>query len=97
MRIVAKRTLREFCETHPDAEQPLLTWYKTTERAAWQTPSDVKAYYGNASILANNRVCFNIAGNKYRLIVKIEYKFGLVYVRFVGTHAAYDAIDADTV
>ncbi len=97
MRIVAKRTLREFWETHPDAEQPLLTWYKMTERAAWQTPSDVKAYYGNASILANNRVCFNIAGNKYRLIVKIEYKFGLVYVRFVGTHAAYDAIDADTV
>lgn len=97
MRIVAKRTLREFWETHPDAEQPLLTWYKTTERAAWHTPSDVKAYYGNASILANNRACFNIAGNKYRLIVKIEYKFGLVYVRFVGTHAAYDAIDADTV
>jgi mRNA interferase HigB len=97
MRIIAKRTLREFWETHPDAEQPLLTWYKTTERAEWETPADVKADYGHASILANNRVCFNIAGNKYRLIVRIEYKFSLVYVRFVGTHADYDALDAETV
>ena len=97
MRIIAKRTLREFWEKHPDAEQPLLTWYKTTELAEWTTPSDVKSYYRNASILANNRVCFNVAGNKYRLIVKIEYKFSVVYVRFVGTHAEYDRIDAGTI
>jgi mRNA interferase HigB len=97
MRIIAKRTLREFWEKYPDAEQPLLTWYKITELAQWETPSDVKAYYGHASILANNRVCFNIAGNKYRLIVKIEYKFSIVYVRFVGTHSEYDSIDAGTV
>jgi mRNA interferase HigB len=94
MRIIAKRTLREFWEMHPDAEQQLQTWYKTVEVAHWETPADVKAYYGNASILANNRVCFNIAGNKYRLVVKIEYKFHTVYIRFVGTHAEYDAIDA---
>jgi mRNA interferase HigB len=97
MRIIAKRTLREFWEKHPDAEQPLLTWYKTTALAEWETPSDVKSYYGTASILANNRVCFNIAGNKYRLIVKIEYKLSVVYVRFVGTHTEYDSIDAGTV
>ena len=97
MRIIAKRALREFWEKHPDAEQPLQTWYKTTELAEWETPSDVKAYYSHASILANNRVCFNIAGNKYRLIVKIEYKFSIVYIRFVGTHAEYDAVDTETV
>lgn len=97
MRIIAKRTLRAFWEKHPDAKQPLLTWYKTTELAEWETPSDVKSYYGNASILANNRVCFNIAGNKYRLIVKNEYKFSVVYVRFVGTHTEYDSIDTGTV
>jgi mRNA interferase HigB len=72
MRIIAKRTLREFWEKHPAAEQPLQTWYTTAELAEWETPSDVKSYYGHASILANNRVCFNIAGNKYRLTVKIE-------------------------
>ena len=97
MPIIAKRTLREFWERHPDAEQPLQTWYKSTELAQWETPSDVKSDYGHASILANNRVCFNIAGNKYRLIVKIEYKFRIVYIRFVGTHAEYDAVDAETV
>ena len=97
MRIIAKRTLREFWEQHPDAKQPLQTWYKTTELAEWDRPADVKSYYAHASILANNRVCFNIAGNTYRLIVKIEYPFRLVYVRFVGTHSEYDAIDAGTV
>lgn len=97
MRLIAKRTLREFWEQHADAEQPLQTWYITTELAQWETPADVKADYGHASILANNRVCFNIAGNKYRLIVKIEYKFSIVYIRFVGTHAEYDAVDTETV
>ncbi len=94
MRIIAKRTLREFWNAYPDAQQLLQTWYQTVEDADWETPAGVKAYYGNASILADNRVCFNIAGNKYRLIVKIEYKFRTVYIRFVGTHAEYDAIDA---
>lgn len=97
MRIIAKRTLRQFWETHPDAEPSLQTWYKTVELAEWEMPADVKSYYASASILANNRVCFNIAGNKYRLIVKIEYQLRLVYIRFVGTHAEYDAIDVATV
>ncbi len=97
MRIIAKRVLREFWEHHPDAEQPLQTWYKTTELAQWGTPADVKSDYRHASILPNNRVCFNIAGNKYWLIVKIEYTFRIVYIRFVGTHAEYDAIDAATI
>jgi mRNA interferase HigB len=97
MRIIAKRTLRAFWEKHPDAEQPFQTWYRTVELAEWRRPADVKSYYGSASILANNRVCFNIAGNKYRLIVKIEYAFRIVYIRFVGTHAEYDAIDASRV
>lgn len=97
VRIIAKRPLREFWEHHPDAEQPLQTWYKTVELAQWETPADVKSDYRHTSILANNRVCFNIADNKYRLIVKIEYKFRIVYIRFAGTHAEYDVADAETV
>lgn len=69
-------------------------WYRETKRAAWRSPSDVKAAYRHASIVADNRVVFNIAGNKYRLVVKIRYDVGIIYVRFVGTHREYDAINA---
>ena len=99
MRIIAKKTLREFWEQpqYRDAEQSLKAWYKVTEAADWATPADVKAAYGNASILANHRVCFNISGNKYRLVVHINYPYRVVYIRFIGTHVAYDIIDANTV
>lgn len=99
MRIVAKRTLREFWEQpgYQDAEQPLKTWYSETSKATWRTPADVKAHYGSASILANDRVVFNIGGNKYRLIVLIRYDTHMVFIRFVGTHAAYNRIDAETI
>ena len=94
MRIIAKRTLREFWMLYPDAEQPLMAWYRAAKRADWATPADVKAQYRNASLLGNERVVFNIAGNKYRLIVAINYAFQAIYIRFVGTHSAYDKIDA---
>ena len=99
MRIIAKKTLREFWEQpqYRDAEQPLQAWYKVAEAADWTTPADVKADYGNASILEHNRVCFNIGGNKYRLIVHINYPYRVVYIRFIGTHADYDAIDVHTI
>ena len=99
MRIIAKKTLREFWEQpqYRDAEEPLKAWYKVTEAADWATPADVKAAYGNASILANHRICFNIGGNKYRLVVYLNYPYRVVYVRFIGTHVAYDTIDANTV
>jgi len=94
MRIIALKTLREFWEEHPDARQSLQAWYEDTKHAVWQSPSDIKAIYRNASIVANNRVVFNIKGNDYRLIVMVNYRFGIAYIRFIGTHTAYDRIDA---
>lgn len=97
MRIIARKALKEFWRTHPDAEQPLRAWFKTAEAADWASPDDVKTAYATASILRNNRAFFNIGGNKYRLIVKINYHYRVIYIRFVGTHAEYDRIDANTV
>src|SRR3546814_536496 len=95
MRIVTRRMLREFWEQpgRHDAEEPLKSWFKETKAADWKTPADIKAQYRSASLLANNRVVFNIAGNKYRLIVLVRYQAGAVYIRFVGTHKEYDALD----
>ena len=97
MRIIARGSLRVFWETHRDAEQPLKAWYHEAIAADWATPQDVKASYGTASIIGGNRVVFNIAGNKYRLVVRFNYPLRIGYVRFVGTHANYDRIDAEAV
>lgn len=80
-------------EEHPDAQQALQTWYTDVKQADWKTPTDIKAIYRNASIVANNRVVFNIMGNKYRLVVAVRYGYGLVYIRFIGNHQEYDKID----
>jgi len=97
VRIIAKKRLREFWEEYPDAEEPLLAWYREVEREDWDTPAKVKQKYGSASIVADNRVVFNIKGNDYRLVVKINYAYRVVYIRFVGTHAEYDEIDVEEV
>ena len=97
MNVVALGTLRRFWESHPDAEQSLKAWYDEAKAARWSTPASIKAHYGNASFVANNRVVFNIKGNTYRLIVSVAYHYQAVYVKFIGTHAEYDAIDAATV
>jgi len=97
MRIISRKILQEFWRTHADAEQPLKAWFKAAELADWSTPQVVKADYGNASLLQDNRVCFNIAGNKYRLIVKINYPYRVIYIRFIGTHGDYDKIDANQI
>jgi mRNA interferase HigB len=94
MRIIAKSTLRAFWERFRDAEEPLLAWYREAEKADWASPAKVKNQYRNASIIGDNRVVFNIKGNDYRLVVKINYGYRVVYVRFVGTHSEYDRIDA---
>lgn len=96
-RIIAKRTLKEFWEKHADAEQYLKTWYETVKQADWRNPNDVKNTYVTASILTGNRVVFNIKGNDYRLIVKFNYQRQWMFIRFVGTHAEYDRIDATTI
>ena len=97
MRIIAKRTLREFWERRPDAEEPLLAWYREVEKEDWDQPSQIKEKYRSASFVKGNRVVFNIKGNDYRLVVRINYPYRMVYVRFVGTHADYDAIDVEEV
>lgn len=97
MRVIAASTLRAFWEKHPDAEQPLKAWHEEVVSAAWTEPADIKAHYRSASVLKNRRVVFNIKGNDDRLIVAIAYKLQIVYVKFVGTHQEYDAVDAETV
>lgn len=97
MRIISRRTLREFWAKYPDAEQPLQAWYANAKRADWKTPSDVKAIYRNSSIVANNRVVFNIKGNTYHLVAAIDYQYSVVYIRFVGTHQTYNKINAATI
>jgi mRNA interferase HigB len=79
---------------HPDSEQALKAWYQEAEHASWKGPKDIKKDYPSASFLADNRVVFNIRGNKYRLIVRINYSYSMVWIRFVGTHAQYGRIDA---
>jgi mRNA interferase HigB len=97
VRIIARKTLREFWKVHPDAEEPLLAWYREVEKEDWNTPAKVKAKYRTASIVGHNRMVFNIKGNDYRLVVRINYPYRVVYIRFVGTHAEYDGIDAEEV
>ena len=94
MRIISRRALREFWEVHRDAEDALRAWYDDTRKETWATPADVKALHPKASIVGNGRVVFNIRGNAYRLIVKVDYRLRRVYVRFVGTHGEYDRVNA---
>ena len=94
MRIIAKRALRQYWEREPRAEQPLRSWYAIAAKAEWSSPMDVKHVYGTASIVGNDRVVFNIGGNRYRLVVRFDYACRLGFVRFVGTHAEYDRVDA---
>ena len=97
MRIIALSTLKAFWVGTPaylDAIEPVLAWYRHVLQADWAMPADVKGDFRNASILKGGRVVFNIAGNKYRLIVWINYAYRVVYIRFIGTHEQFDQIDA---
>lgn len=96
-RIFSKSTHREFWETYTDSEQYLKTWYDTAMNSDWKTPNDVKQTYANTSILKNSRIVFNIKGNAYRLIVKFNFEKQWLFIRFIGTHAEYDEIDADNI
>lgn len=94
MRVIAKKTLREFWQNHKDCEQQLKAWYQETSKAKWKNTKDIKREYPSASFLADNRVVFNIKGNHYRLICKINFDYQIIWIRFIGTHASYDKIDA---
>ena len=97
MRVIAKKHLIQFWAVHKSAEQPLRAWYDEAISANWQSPQDIKNQYRNASFVGNNRVVFNIKGHDYRLIVAVAYRIGVLYIKFIGSHAAYDSIDAKTV
>jgi mRNA interferase HigB len=99
LRIIAIRRLREFWQLpeYRDSEQPLKSWYTLAQNADWDRPQAVKNQLASASVVGDNRVVFNVAGNKYRLIVKFNYPYRVGYVRFVGTHKQYDEIDAEAI
>lgn len=95
MRVIAKRTLREFYSqpNYQDLQGPLEAWHAEAVKGDWRTPHDIKAQYTNASIITDTQVVFNIAGNKYRLVVNLDYQRRVVYVKFIGTHKQYDKLD----
>ncbi|TXT29686.1 MAG: hypothetical protein FD136_1805 [Chitinophagaceae bacterium] len=95
--MIAKKILRDFWGKYPDCEQQLKSWYNEADTSIWKSPNDIKIDYPSASILENNRVVFNIKGNKYRLIIKLNYHYQMVWIRFIGTHAQYDKIDASKI
>lgn len=98
MQVIAKRTLRRFWERHPRAEAVLRSWHGAVEKAAWESPADVKAEFGTrVDFVADNRVIFDLSGNRYRLIAHVSYRYKRVLVKFVGTHKDYDRIDPETV
>ena len=97
MRVIAKRTLRDFWELNPDSEQQLLVWFREASKADWNTPNEIKLQYASASILKNNKVVFNICGNKYRLIVEINFIRKWAFIRFIGMHKEYDKIDSNNI
>ena len=99
MRVISRKTLRLFWEKreYADAEQPLKAWFREASYADWANPAAIKDAFGNASIVGNNRVVFNIGGNKYRVVVRVNYPYRVMYVRFVGTHAQYDRINMEEI
>ena len=97
MHVVSRKTLLLFWEKHKDAEDALKEWFKEAEHAKWRTTSDIKARYGSADFIRGNRVVFNIKGNQFRLVAKVEYQSQVVFIRFVGTHKEYSRIDAETI
>ena len=100
VRVIALSTLKRFVDarsSHADAREPVMAWYRQVKAADWASPAEVKREISSASILKDGRAVFNIAGNKYRIVVWINYPYRVVYIRFIGSHRAYDAIDAQTV
>jgi mRNA interferase HigB len=97
VRIIARGTRRDFWLKNSDSEQPLKAWFQEAKRAEWSNPNEVKANYANASILKDSRAVFNIVGNKYRLVVMINYKIAIVFIRFIGTHEDYDNINPEEI
>jgi mRNA interferase HigB len=97
VRVFNRSTVKAFADEHADARQALFAWFGEVQQANWDGPDDIKTVYPSASFLAGNRVVFNVKGNKYRIVIAVKYEFFAVYIRFIGTHAEYDRIDATTI
>ena len=97
MRVIAIKTLKDFWTAHADAEQPLKAWFYEARAANWNSFQDIRSNFNSADVIPGNRVVFDIKGNRYRLVVKIHYNTGIIFVRFIGTHAEYDKIDASAI
>jgi mRNA interferase HigB len=97
MQIISIKALKEFWQAHASAEAPLKAWYHEAKHANWRSFQDIKNRYRHADVLPDNRVVFDIKGDTYRLVVRINYQSGCVFIRFVGTHAQYDKINAETI
>jgi mRNA interferase HigB len=99
MWVISRKKLKDFWETplYEDSEEQLKAWYSEMNKEEWNNPNEIKAKYGNASTVGNNRIVFNICGNKYRIIVQIHYEAHIVKIRFIGTHKQYDDVDATTI
>ena len=97
MRVISRKKLLDYWQAHPDIEESLESWYYEAKHSQWKKPEDIKQRYSSADILPGNRIVFNIKGNHYRLVVKIHYNAGVVYIRFIGTHAEYDKINAEAI
>jgi mRNA interferase HigB len=97
VRVFNRSTVKAFADKHAEARQPLFAWFAEVEKATWSGPSDIKKRYPAASTVNDERVVFNIKGNRYRVIVAIKYEFFAVYIRFIGTHVEYDDEDAATI
>jgi mRNA interferase HigB len=97
MRVISVKTLRLYAKKKIEAEQPLLSWYQEAEKANWKNHNELKQQFANASVISNKRVVFNIHGNKYRLIVDVEYHLRIIFIVWIGTHKEYDNIDAKKV
>lgn len=95
MRVISRKRLVEFSRIHPDAGGPLTSWFREVKRARWTSTADISAAYRTADFVGNDRIVFNIGGNKYRLVVR--YRAPIVYIRFIGTHSEYDRIDASQI
>ncbi len=97
MRVIAKKILRDFWGKYSDSEEQLTTWYKEATKAEWESPQDIRNEYPKASILKSGRIVFDICGNKYRLIIQVNYLRKWTFIRFIGTHNDYNKIDADKI
>lgn len=93
MKVVGRQLVEDFCKQHPDTSGRMNAWVVEAERAEWKTPADIKARYASASFLAENRVVFNIGGNRFRILTKVTYRLQIVLIERVGTHEEYDSWD----